>query len=78
MIIAVQQNCLSNHEVLRRVKVFELMGDSIFLISDNLDASQELMEEVGVDWPVLHNEEATGYDVLFGCACSEGRNVSAI
>jgi hypothetical protein len=80
MIVAVKQECLNNPETLRRIKMLEILGDGIILLAEgDLDQAYEMMDYVGVDWMVIHEEQAVGWDILFESGWKgEGRDVRGL
>lgn len=65
MFVCVRRECLDNPELVRRIKMFEVMGDQLVLVSSgSLEDAHEALEKIGADWDVLHDQEPDGYDIL--------------
>jgi hypothetical protein len=68
MLVAVKQECLDNPEMLKRIKLMELLGDKMVMMAREGDISLALekMDSAGVDWDIVNDEQRYGWDILFG------------
>lgn len=72
MFVCVMQNCLEHPELVKRLKMLEVMGDNIILVaSGSVGDAQVLLDQIGCDWDILYDQEPVGYDLLVGAAFSE-------